>query len=160
MTKTYTINGVAVSYETYNQAMDGDPNDFGNLNNINAPDIPRVYIEQYTNDRRNEKAGRGQTWWTPRQRMLDNIKHNEQKLKEKKSQRIEQRQAKMNAWGAQRQSDDKWQAHLDLMHRSENERISNQQGEDRKSVIIMAAVIGGGFLFMFLLFYASVYLNL
>ena len=157
--KRYTVNGVEVSYEIYDRAMNGDPNDFGNLNNLDAPDIPQVYKDQYSNDRRNERAGRGHPWWTPRQRMLNEIQHKDKLLAEKKTKRLQQREKKMQAWGEQRRSDDEWRAHLDLMHRSDSERASNQQVEDKKSATLMIAVIGGGFLLMCLLFAASVYIG-
>lgn len=159
MSKTFTVNGVTVDYETYNSAINSDPNDFGNLNNIDAPDIPQIYKDYYANDRRNERAGRGHPWWTPRQRMLDNIEYNEKKLAEKKAKRLAQRQRKMDAWAEQCKSDDGWQEYLDLMRMSENDRVSKQQEENRKSTIIMTLVIGGGFLLMCLLFVASVYIK-
>lgn len=159
MTKTYMVNGVHVSYETYDRAMNGDPNDFGNLDNIDAPDIPQVYKDQYANDRRNERAGRGHPWWTPRQRMINEIQHKEKLLAEKKTKRLQQREKKMQAWGKRRKSDDEWQAHLDLMHRSESERVLNQEEENRKSGIYGMIVIGGGFLLICLLFAASVYFS-
>lgn len=159
MAKTYTINGVQVDYETFDSAMNGDPNDFGNINNIDAADIPQVYKDQYAHDRWNERMGRGRTWWTPRKRMLNNIEHNEKKLAEKKAKRLEQRQAKMDAWGEQRATDEQWQAHLGLMRRSEDERMSIQKEENRKSAILMILVIGGGFALICLLFAANVYFS-
>ena len=147
----YTINGVEVDYETYHNVMDGDPNDFANLNNIDAPDIPQTYKDSYAHDLWNQQMGRGHPWWTPRKRMLNHIKHNEEMLEEKKIKRLQVRQEKMEAWGEQRKRDEEWQAHLDLMHRCEAERITNQEIEDKKSVIMMTIVLGGGILFVCLL---------
>lgn len=157
--KRYTINGVEVDYETYHNVMDGDPNDFANLNNIDAPDIPQIYKDMYAHDKWNDFMGRGRTWFTPRKRMLNNIEHNEKLLAEKKEKRLKERQRKMDAWGEQRKSDEEWKAHLDLMHKSESDRVAYQEDQDSKSALLMTAVIGGGFLFMCIMFVAEIYIS-
>lgn len=148
MTKTYTINGVQVSYDTYDHAMNGDPNDFGDLNNIDAPDIPQVHKDCYQNDLRNERAGRGHTWWTPRRRMIDSIKHKEQQIVEKKQKRLEKRQAKLDAWGEQRSLDIAYENEQTARNEYYARQQQNQVAEDNKSVRYMMLIFGIAFLLM------------
>lgn len=158
MSKTYKINGVEVSYEVFDKTMNGDPNDFGNLNNIDAPDIPQTYKDAYANDLRNERAGRGHPWWTPRKRMVDNIAHNEKVVAEKKAKRLQARQEKMDAWGEQLKWEREESDRRSLWQRQEATQKASQADEDKKSAIGMTLIIGGGLLLMCLLFALTVFM--
>ena len=159
MSKKYTINGVEVDYDTFDNAMNSNPNDFHNLSNIDGDDIPQIYKDQYKNDKWNDFMGRGRTLFTPRKRMLNSIKNKEEQLAEKKRKRLEERQKKMDAWGHQRTSQEAWDNHILLMETSERQWKADQAYNDEQSTKLMAVVIGGGFLLICILFSLSLYIG-
>lgn len=140
MAKKYIINGVQVDYETYSQAMNGNPDDFGNLSNIDASDIPQRHKDAYAHDRWNERMGRGKAFWTPRRRMLDAIARKEKQVDETRGNRLKQRQVKLDACGKQREYEGQRASRAHLIASSSADRAANQESEDKKSVVLFVGV--------------------
>lgn len=150
MNKKYSINGVEVSYEVFHQVVDEgiDPDNFHDLRNIDAPDIPQIHKDRYAADRWNESKGRGATLWTPRRRMVDSVRHKENQLAEKKAERQANRRAKLDAWGAQRALDESYNNEQTARNAYYMRQAQAQEVEDNKSVKWMAFIFGVAFLLM------------
>lgn len=150
MSKKYSINGVDVSYEVFHQVVDDgiNPDNFHDLRNIDAPDIPQIHKDRYTVDRWNESKGRGKTLWTPRRRMVDSIQHKEKQLAEKKAKRQASRRAKLDAWGARRALNESYNNERTTRNAYYTRQAQAQEADDNKSVKWMALIFGVAFLLM------------
>lgn len=154
MPKTYTINGVQVSYDVFQHAMYEKPDDFSDSNNIDAPDIPKTHKDAYARDRWNESMGRGMTFWTPRRRMLDSLERKAALVQNKKEARLKRREAKMEAFGNQRAYEEELADHANLVSSHFANLAAQQESEDKKSVLLFIGIFCAAFLFLVLLAYA------